>query len=95
MLKYFLVFILYSLFLLIPLRNLRDENEFLRGDIQILEMEIIEKDKIIFNQESEVRRLKDVIKSKENKPKKEKRKFLPKNEEVVNTIQIEVVDTLK
>ena len=96
MLKYVLVFILYSLFLLIPMRDLRDDNEFLRGDIQILEMEMIEKDKTIFNQESEIRRLKEVIKSKEVKPKKDKPKFIPKKEEVVNTIQVEVVDdTLK
>lgn len=93
MIKYVFPVLCFSLFFLLPMKDLKDDVKWLNEEIFHLELEIIKKDKTINSLEQKVLILEKELKQKEIKPKIKKR-IIEKLDTTVNK-EIIINDTLK
>ena len=93
MLKYLLPVILFSLFFLLPMKELKDDVKFVNEEIFYLELEIIKKDKTINGLELKIKKLEEELKQKDIKPVIKKR--INKNPDIVKNKEIVINDTVK
>lgn len=96
MLKYAVALTLFCFFFLVPLKNLKDDVGFLEEDKFILELEIMEKDKMIDSLKKEVFILKGEIEKGKVKPvvKPKKNRVVVKPIEIPKPTQPVINDTL-
>lgn len=92
-----ILIILFFLFYFISLKDINDSKKFVEENNMILEYEMIEKDSIIMALEKDRNLLNKKIKEMTEIKKivKQKRKPIVKDTPIVDTLKVEVLDTLK